>query len=340
MPNQQQRRPHASVILVMALVVLLVGAIQVQTSEGKGLSARVPVPTTTSTTQATTTTVAPTTTVPPTTLPPTTVPPPPPAPVVPSGKGMWIWQPQYTDDGDVPTIIARAQATGLTHVYVRMGSSVDGAQNGDFLNVFLPAAHAAGIRVIGWDFPYLDDIDTDVARAVEIINYMTPSGDRLDGFSADIETPYEGVALTPESASAYGSMLRAAVGPSYLLIATVPRPSPARLADYPYTEVVTSFDAIAPMVYWIDIPPDGAVIDALSVLAPFGKPILPIGQAYDGSLEGGTPGTPTYDELGAFINAANANGAAGVSFWSWQHASDDMWAAIAAGPEVGIKPPG
>src|SRR5205823_15023299 len=137
--------------------------------------------------------------------------------------GMWIWQWQYAEDGDTPSIIARAQSVGLTHLYVRTGSSVDGAQNLDFLDAVIPAAHAAGIRVIGWDFPYLDDVGADVARAVQVINYVTPSGDRLDGFSADIETPYEGVALTPESASTYGSTLRAAVGSSYLLIATVPR---------------------------------------------------------------------------------------------------------------------
>jgi hypothetical protein len=89
------------------------------------------------------------------------------------------------------------------------------------------------------------------------------------------------------------------------------------------------------MVYWIDTPPDDDAAEAVDFLSGFGKPVMPIGQAYDSSLDGGQAGTPTADEVGAFMNASAAHGAKGVSFWSWQHASDEVWGAIAAGPEVG-----
>src|SRR5438445_10429703 len=115
MPNLQQRRTHASIVLVMALAVLIVGAIQIQSSEGKGLRGLVPMSTTTSTTApaSTTTTPASTTTVPvTTTVPPTTVPPPPPAPVVPSAKGTGIWQWPYAAAGAAPPTVARARPAG------------------------------------------------------------------------------------------------------------------------------------------------------------------------------------------------------------------------------------
>lgn len=288
------------------------------------------------------TTAAPTTTAPPPVT--TAAPPPPPAPialplVVPTGKGMWIYQPEFAEGGDPNAIVARAVASGLTHLYVRTGSSIDGFDAAPFLDALLPVAHASGVRIIGWDFPYLDDPAADVARAAAVVGYVTPSGDRLDGFSADIETPAEKVALTAESAAAYGSMLRDAVGPAYPLIATVPRPSPQRQATYPYAEVTAAFDAIAPMVYWIDAAPDQTVAEAVDYLAAFGKPVLPVGQAYDGSMEGGPPGTPTPGDIDAFISTAKAHGAAGVSFWSWQHASDDTWSVITSAPEVGVTPP-
>ena len=248
---------------------------------------------------------------------------------------MWIWLPDLVEGGDPNAIVARAQATGLTHLYVRTGSSVDGFNGGGFLDALLPVAHAAGIRVIGWDFPYFDDAEADVVRALEAINYTTPTGDRIDGFSPDIETPAEGVALSPEAVYLYMSALRSNVGPSYLLIATVPRPSSPRIADYPFGTIIQYADAVAPMVYWINQPPDEEAAEAVDYLSQFGKAVLPIGQAYDGGLEGGPPGTPTGDEISAFINAAQAHGAAGVSFWSWQHASDEMWSAIAAAQEVG-----
>jgi hypothetical protein len=124
------------------------------------------------------------------------------------------------------------------------------------------------------------------------------------------------------------------------LIATVPRPSPARQVDYPYANVLPCFDVVAPMVYWIDTPPDEDAAEAVDFLASFGKPVEPVGQAYDSSLEGGPAGAPTGDEIGAFINTADAHGADGVSFWSWQHANDEVWSAIAAGPTFGPPPPG
>ena len=270
--------------------------------------------------------------------PPAPQPPPPPAHptlALPTGKGMWIWLPEDTEGGDPSAIVAKAHAVGLTHLYVRTGSSVDGFNAAPFLDALLPVAHAAGLEIIGWDFPYLSNVQADVERAVAAITYTTPTGDRLDGFSADIETPAEGVWLSSDTASAYGVGLRSAVGPSYPLIATVPRPTASRQTEYPYAEVTAAFDAIAPMVYWIDTPPDDDAAEAVDFLSRFGKPVLPIGQAYDSSLDGGQAGTPTAGEVSAFMNASAAHGAKGVSFWSWQHASDEVWGAIAAGPEVG-----
>jgi hypothetical protein len=266
-------------------------------------------------------------------------PPPPAAPIsggVPVGKGMWIWQPDQVGGGDVQAMVARASAAGLTHIYVRTGSSVDGFYAQPFLDQILPAAHAAGLRVLGWDFPYLSDVGADVGRAVAAISYITPSGHRLDGFSPDIETGSEGVSLTAENAVAYGTALRAAVGAGYPLIATVPNPTDFMAPLYPYAEVTAPFDAIAPMVYWLNREPDTDVATAIDRLAPLGKPVLPIGQAYDGAAEGGRPGSPTPDELARFLATAEQHGATGVSFWSWQHATQETWDAIASAPQFTI----
>jgi hypothetical protein len=116
------------------------------------------------------------------------------------------------------------------------------------------------------------------------------------------------------------------VGASYPLIATVPRPSPSR--PYPYDQVVASFDAIAPMVYWLNRQPDTDVAGALHDLLPFGKPVFPVGQAYDGAPEGGRAGVPPPEELQRFMRVGEADGASGVSFWSWQAANQKAWDAI------------
>jgi len=256
---------------------------------------------------------------------------PPVAELLPYGKGMWIYEPEKTEGGNAAAIVARAKEVGLTHIYVRTGSSWNGFYAGPFLDTIIPAAHRAGLMVYGWDFPRLSDWQEDVRRAKAAIDHRAPGKHRLDGFSADIETRSEGTHISPEVAAQYGKALREAVGTSYPLIATVPRPSPAQ--NYPYAEVVASFDAIAPMVYWLNRQPDTDVAGALRDLAPFGKPVFPVGQAYDGAPEGGRPGVPPTEELHRFMRVGLANGARGVSFWSWQAADQNAWDAISVATE-------
>lgn len=246
---------------------------------------------------------------------------------LPVGKGMWIWLADQVEGGNAEAIVARAKAVGLTHLYVRTASLADGFYAGPFLDRLLPLAHAASIRVYAWDFPYLDNVDGDVARAVQAITYLTPDGHRVDGYAADVELPSMGVNITPATARHFGVALRSAVGPNYPLIACVPRPNP-RLKKFPFDDLVPSFSAIAPMVYWLGRDPAADVAGALRDLGRYGKPILPVGQAYDGAAEGGPAGVPPRKELIRFMQAGDQLGATGMSWWSWQHADEQAWNAI------------
>jgi len=261
---------------------------------------------------------------------------PPVAELLPYGKGMWIYEPDKTEGGNAAAIVAKAKAVGLTHIYVRTGSSWNGFYAGPFLDSILPAAHEAGLKVYGWDFPRLIDWQDDVHRAKAAIDHRAPGRHRLDGFTADIETQSEGTHISADAASQYGRALRDAVGASYPLIATVPRPSSQ--INYPYAEVVAAFDAIAPMVYWLNRQPDSDVAGALRDLAPYGKPVFPVGQAYNGASEGGRAGVPPPEELLRFMRVGQAGGAKGVSFWSWQAADDRAWTAIAGAGEFRFPP--
>ncbi|MEY2569445.1 MAG: hypothetical protein QOE35_3974 [Actinomycetota bacterium] len=251
---------------------------------------------------------------------------------LPVGKGMWIYVPEQVEGGNVDALVARAKAVGLTHVYVRTGSSKMGFYAQDYLNRLLPTAHANGIRVYAWDFPYLDNWQDDVNRGVAAITYTTPDGQRVDGFSADIETRSQGVNVAPDTARAYGAGLRRAVGARYTLIATVPRPSP-QLVTYPFAEVVESFDAIAPMIYWLNRDSGDDAAATIAAFHHFNKPLLPIGQAYNGAAEGGPAGVPSAAAIQRFMAVSEEVGATSVSFWSWQHADQQAWDAIRDAPQ-------
>jgi hypothetical protein len=277
-----------------------------------------------------------------TTAPPSLAPPPlaPRSGGIPVGKGMWIWLPERTDGGNPQAIVDRAVAAGLTHVYVRTGSSRQGFEAAAFLEALLPVAHGAGLRVYGWDFPYLEDVAADVDRAMTAITFRTTTGHRIDGFVPDIETGAEGTNLSAETAGGYSQALRAAVGADYPLVACVPNPSPRRIETFPYAAILPHYDAVAPMVYWLNRQPDTDVAQAVTWLSQFGKPVIPVGQAYDGGPEGGRPGPPPPEEIDRFLAAAERYGATGASFWSWQHATPEIWAAIANAPQLTLPAEG
>jgi hypothetical protein len=254
------------------------------------------------------------------------VPAPPRVPALPRGKGMWLHRLEWAAGGDPAALVTQARAAGLTHLYLRLGSSKSGFYGQGDLDRLLPVAHAGDLSVVGWDFPYLFDPRADAERAAAEIAYTTPDGHRIDAFSADVETAHEGVRLTHEGATAYGAHLRELVGASYPLIATIP--PPPRYA-YPFDEVTGAFDAVAPMVYWMNRDPAADVAKAIDNLAHYNKPILPVGQAYDGAIDGGPPGAPTRDQLDRFMQTAAGKGAAGLSFWVWHTATAEHWAAIA-----------
>ncbi|HLJ08042.1 MAG TPA: hypothetical protein VKX24_05865, partial [Acidimicrobiia bacterium] len=129
--------------------------------------------------------------------------PPSPAPALPHGKGMWLHYLRQAAGNDPAVLVAQAKAAGLTHVYLRLGSSKDGFYAQGDLDRLLPPAHAAGLAVVGWDFPYLFDAEADAERAAAEIAYTTPTGQRIDAFSADIETRSEGVNISVPAADTY-----------------------------------------------------------------------------------------------------------------------------------------
>ena len=243
------------------------------------------------------------------------------------GKGMWIWQLSATDHGSAASIVSDAAAAGLRQIWVRVGDSRDGFYGADILSRLVPAAHRAGLTVIGWGFPYLFDPGADAAWTEAAIGWRSPDGQHLDGWSADIETSAEGVALSPQRVAVYLGEVRAA-DPRAVLVATVFPPTDQQMARYPFATMAPYVDAYAPMLYWGCTQPVLDVRQALARLRPLGPEVHVIGQAYDMGPYGGRRGAPPPAELDAFMLAARQSGAVGASFWSWQSIDPEEWSAV------------
>jgi hypothetical protein len=237
-----------------------------------------------------------------------------------SGKGIWVtnWQ---NDDVDVAGIVARAKKAGLHNVWVRTGGSKQGYYGDRILPELVPAAHAAGLNVVAWDFPFLSDPMADVVRARKAL------ATGIDAFAPDIETSAEGTHATARRVTLYLSLVRRAAG-DRPIAATVPRPTPKRRASFPYAAFKPYADLFAPMVYWSCNEPGRLVRQSLTELGRL-LPVAPVGQAYDMAEDGGRVGKPSYQETLRFLDYARRGGAVGASLWTIEEIGGGQWKALA-----------
>jgi hypothetical protein len=225
--------------------------------------------------------------------------------------------------------VARARAAGLRQLWVRTGGTAQGFYGHRVLDRLLPAAHAAGISVVAWDFPKLSDPVADARRAARTVT-TAYGGEHLDAFSPDIETINEGTFNAPARVRVYLSRVRAAAG-DLPVVATVMRPTPYQLRTYPYAAEAPYVDVFAPMVYWSCSEPGVLALQSLRPLVKL-RPVHLIGQSYDMAPEGGRHGVPTGREIWRFLDVAHRAGAIGASLYLYTETRRPQWAALSAYP--------
>jgi hypothetical protein len=246
------------------------------------------------------------------------------------GKGMWTYQWENTERGSAAAVVRRARAAGLTQIWVRTGSSKAGFYAAPELRALLPLAHAAGIKVVAWDFPYLYDPVADARRAADTLAFSV-RGHRIDAFSPDIESPSEGTQLTRKRLRVYLGLVQRAVG-ARPLVSTVPHANNHWWRTYDYRTQVPYVDAFAVMSYWNCTEPGADILRSLQRLGPLGRPLHVIGQAFDFGPYGGRVGDPTGREVWRFLDVAHRRRLLGASLYVWQHATAEQFRALGAYP--------
>jgi hypothetical protein len=255
---------------------------------------------------------------------------------IPTGTGMWMYQWGETEGGDARRIVSRAKAVGLTHLYVRTGTRKGGFDAAPQLRELLPATKGTGIQVIAWDFPQLANPVADARRLAAAAKFRVPGAPRIMAVAPDIETGAEGTKLSAKNVDVYMRTLRSLLPKDVSIIGVIPWPSEKRAGRYPFGTVAKYSDAVAPMAYWINRDPATVVTQSMKRLAVFGKPVLPIGQAYDPRIDVPTLkwGPPSRAQMDAFFKTAQKHGAPSVSLWVWQFASPDQWKALQASKDL------
>jgi hypothetical protein len=247
-----------------------------------------------------------------------------------AGKGMWIWTWSETDGGDARAIVEQAVRAGIHSLWVRVGDSLDGFYGASELAALVPLAHAAGLKVVAWGFPYLYDPVGDARWTAKALDWRGPGGQQVDGWSADIERPTEGVDLTAQRAAVYLEEVRRAAGSRLLVATTYPPMDAYWFGDYPYHAMAPYVDAFAPMIYWECSDPGADATADIARLSTLRRPVDIIGQAFNMADIHGRAASPSGAEITEFMAAGRKAGAVGASFWVWQDATAAEWAALAA----------
>jgi hypothetical protein len=242
---------------------------------------------------------------------------------------MWIWIWSDTNGGNARAIVQRAVRSGLHSLWIRVADSRYGFYGASELKALVPVAHAAGLKVIAWGFPFLYDPVGDARWTAQVLAWRSPGGQKVDGFSADLERYTEGVDMTAQRAGLYLEFVRRVAGNRPIVATVYPPWDTFWFGDYPYRMMAPYVDAFAPMIYWECSDPGSDATADIARLSTL-RPVDIIGQAFNMAAYHGRAVAPSGDEITEFMEAGRKAGAIGATFWVWQDATAGEWRALAA----------
>ncbi len=240
-----------------------------------------------------------------------------------AGKWAWLWNWRRCDDGDPDRVAARLVAAGCRGAIVK---AFDGPywfdQSAPWRDIAdaLQSASGGRLAVGGWGYLYGVDIHGEAQRAIETAQYGA-----ADLLVLDVESEFKG---RPEAADQLCRLIREALGPDYPIYF-----SSFAIARYhrsfPFETFRRYCTGAVPQVYWNAFrwPLGQSLAWTYEDYAALGIPpsdVFPAGGLY----QEGFVTYPDPAEVRDFIARSASGGSAGVSFWSYEHMSDEMWEAV------------
>ena len=267
-----------------------------------------------------------------------------------SGKAMWLFfsnnplDSNFYDKWNTQAIVDQAVRAGLHYVELRTayGAYFEVTpQSRPKIDAVIDGLAAHGIGTMAWTVPR-DTTYEDLKASVDSAYYRTANGTKMAGLAIDVERGDEFMGGDPQGLSAlwkYMQYLRGAMGPKYLLVATVEDPYFEHLdgTKYPFEQVAQYSDVLQPMSYWRMMKKNPTTAeqvrqmlpDATKRLLELSKRNLPISIGGQTTAEGRN-GNPPAEEITASLDAAKAAGAIGECFFDWDGTQPYQWDAIAA----------
>ena len=249
------------------------------------------------------------------------------------GTGAWVDRKDTGIYAAPAAAVAQLTAAGVKTLYIQTGNyKLDtDIVHAEGLAAAIEAAHAAGIRVVGWYLPGFVDRNQDFSRIMEAVELTTPLGEHLDSFAIDIEaTAIGSIAARNASMIKLSRRIRAALPGGYALGAIVPdeRSStiwPGLWPGFPFAAIRPYYDVVLPMAYSTDRGHGSGFVYRYTLAnvrfarTATHRPVHLIAGVADG-LRGGEPG--------AAARAARAGKAIGFSFYDLNTSGLREWQAL------------
>lgn len=250
------------------------------------------------------------------------------------GLGAWIDLYDYDDLAIEPTI-ARMKRHGVRTVYVQTGWPSKRVDVVPEAGRWLVAAHAAGMKVVGWYLPHYRNLALDVRRTVAIARYAY-RGHRFDGLGIDVEyrAAVRSQSRWMHRVAVHARIVRERL-PAYPIASIPPTPmqmrvAPGYWAGFPWRSIGRHSDVIMLMSYWSDrdgcprqkpyhCPYPFTKLNIELTRRLSGVPRMPI------HIIGGVGDAITWGQLRAFVRAARDAGAEGASIYDVGTTRPSWW---------------
>ncbi len=241
------------------------------------------------------------------------------------GKGFFTFVLPECEGGEPASILATAQAAGLSHVVIKIADGerafgVD-ASGSDITAPVVQALHAGGIAVWGWHAVHGNDPSAEADLAIVRTQALG-----LDGYVVEAKDEYSRAGMASAAQQFMSAVHEALKIPIALSSYRFPNYHP----ELPWSSLLEFCDLHMPQVSWEQAHNAGAQLreskrqcDAL----PNAKPCIPTGAAFSRS-----GWSPTSEEVNDFLNTAKVLGLQAINFFNWDACRRDLpllWTTIA-----------
>jgi hypothetical protein len=244
------------------------------------------------------------------------------------GIGVWVDiydDPQWADPEET---VATINSHGVRTLYLETCNSgcKEDIHRPETLSRWIEAAHATGIRVVGWYLPEFDDMEKDSRRAFAAINFRSEAGHSFDGFALDIESRV----VTPVKRRnrrilELSRQIRDAAGHKYPLAAITIPWFYEWGGPFPYAGLNQIYDAFLPMIYFgartrgANGARSGTAANIQQIREATGSQTTPV------HAIGGIADDLNAREVGAFVRTAKRRHALGVSLYDFGTSGPEDW---------------